>query len=353
MPPLPSHEYHVGIICALHIEMAAMRAMLDEEHGTFSKKAIHDHNTYFGGQIHNHNVVIACLPAGIDGVVAAGTVAKDMSRTFEQLRFGLLVGTGAGIPNLEAGVDVRLGDVVVSRPSGVYGGVVQYYRGKSKAGGMWEPKGMLNAPPVVLLTALQSLQAEYELEDSRMPSYLAKMLERRPKMRSMGYARPEMDKDVLYLAAYHHVVGRTTCDACEVAQTLARPPRVSTDPQIHYGVIASGDRVVNDAVTRDRLRQDYGALCVEMEAAGLMNDFPCLVIRGICGYADSHKNENWRRYGAATAAAYAKELLLHASIEETSQEKPVQQILGKSSETTRSEQDWAEQFFSKKQVTFQ
>jgi hypothetical protein len=46
-----------------------------------------------------------------------------------------------------------------------------------------------------------------------------------------------------------------------------------------------------------------------MEAAGLMNDFPCLVIRGICDYADSHKNDCWQRYAAAAAAACAKEIL--------------------------------------------
>ena len=47
-----------------------------------------------------------------------------------------------------------------------------------------------------------------------------------------------------------------------------------------------------------------------MEAAGLMNSFSCLVIRGICDYADSHKNKRWQSYASGTAAAYAKELLL-------------------------------------------
>jgi hypothetical protein len=48
-----------------------------------------------------------------------------------------------------------------------------------------------------------------------------------------------------------------------------------------------------------------------MEAAGLMDSFPCLVIRGICNYADSRKNKRWREYAAAAAAAaaYAKEIL--------------------------------------------
>ncbi|KAF1990925.1 hypothetical protein K402DRAFT_438562 [Aulographum hederae CBS 113979] len=63
--------------------------------------------------------------------------------------------------------------------------------------------------------------------------------------------------------------------------------------------------------TRDQISSDFGdVLCFEMEAAGLMNSFPCLVIRGICDYADSHKNKKWQPYAAATAAAYAKELLL-------------------------------------------
>ncbi|KAM0191940.1 hypothetical protein ACHAPI_008660 [Fusarium lateritium] len=50
-------------------------------------------------------------------------------------------------------------------------------------------------------------------------------------------------------------------------------------------------------------------ICLETEAAGLMNHFPCLVIRGISDYADSHKNDRWQKYAAVTAAAYAKELL--------------------------------------------
>ncbi|KAI1195644.1 hypothetical protein F5X97DRAFT_326305 [Nemania serpens] len=48
-----------------------------------------------------------------------------------------------------------------------------------------------------------------------------------------------------------------------------------------------------------------------MEAAGLMDVFPCLVIRGISDYSDSHKNDTWQSYAAATAASYAREILLN------------------------------------------
>src|SRR3954447_10782956 len=67
---------------------------------------------------------------------------------------------------------------------------------------------------------------------------------------------------------------------------------------------------MRDGATRDSVSSEFGSvLCFEMEAAGLMNNFPCIVIRGICDYADSHKNKRWQAYAAGTAAAYAKELL--------------------------------------------
>jgi nucleoside phosphorylase len=82
-----------------------------------------------------------------------------------------------------------------------------------------------------------------------------------------------------------------------------------TEPVIHYGTIASGNQVMRHGETRERWRRESDVLCFEMETAGLMNNFPCLVIRGICDYADSHKNKRWQEYAAATAAAYVKELL--------------------------------------------
>jgi nucleoside phosphorylase len=79
---------------------------------------------------------------------------------------------------------------------------------------------------------------------------------------------------------------------------------------VHYGTIASGNQVMKNAAERDKVSAELGGvLCFEMEAAGLMNSFPCLVIRGICDYADTHKNYQWQAHAAGTAAAYAKQLL--------------------------------------------
>jgi len=92
-----------------------------------------------------------------------------------------------------------------------------------------------------------------------------------------------------------------------------RARRPTDQPEIHYGLIASGNRVLKDAAARDRWAKEHGILCFEMEAAGVMNTLPCLVIRGICDYADSYKNKRWQNYAAATAASYAKLLLRHTA----------------------------------------
>lgn len=115
--------------------------------------------------------------------------------------------------------------------------------------------------------------------------------------------------DRLFQASYEHPLGAPTCIDCDVKKLQPRVARPSDEPWVHYGVIASGNRVMSDGITRDKISQQLSALCFEMEAAGMMDNLQCLPIRGICDYSDSHKNKEWQDYSAATAAAYARELL--------------------------------------------
>ncbi len=85
--------------------------------------------------------------------------------------------------------------------------------------------------------------------------------------------------------------------------------------------------MIQDASVRDALAKEKDVLCFEMEAAGLMNHFPCLVIRGICDYADSHKNKQWQGYAAMAAAAYAKDLLYQIHPNRVEAEKNIQDIV--------------------------
>jgi nucleoside phosphorylase len=295
-------DYTVGWVCALPVELAAALEMLDEEHHDLERDlADNDENLYALGSIGGHNVAIVCLPAGRIGNNPAASVSTQMRATFKAIRFGLMVGIGGGVPSAEP--DIRLGDVVVSQPHKVHEGVVQYDVGKTTPSG-FERTGSLNSPPQVLLSAVAKVRANELRRRSQLSTHVSK-LERIAK-----FQRVKAGPDVLFEAAYDHVGGHT-CDQCSVDRLEVRQPRENEEEvAVYYGTIASGNQVMRSAAERDRLSAELGGvLCFEMEAAGLMNSFPCLVIRGICDYADSHKNKRWQPYAAATAAAYAKEVL--------------------------------------------
>ncbi|KAL7957775.1 hypothetical protein V8C34DRAFT_314629 [Trichoderma compactum] len=319
------NEYTVGWVCALPKEQTAATAMLDQRHDDLPKPA-NDSNTYTLGSIGKHNVVIACLPKGHMGNNPAATFAAQMVSTFPSVRFGLMVGIGGGIPP-----KVRLGDVVVSAPVGSFPGVVQWDRGKAKDGS-FERTGSLNNPPTSLLTALTKLETGHELVGPKLPEYLDQMKQKWPRL-AAKYLKSDLLEDVLFETNYSHVCQSTTedhvssgsgyesekeesCQHCDTTKVIKRKPR---DMRVHYGLIAS-----------DQLNEDLGGhlLCVEMEAAGLMNSFPCIVIRGICDYADSHKNKDWQEYAAAVASAFAKELLDYVQPSDVDRERTVKDVLG-------------------------
>ncbi|KAH8699356.1 nucleoside phosphorylase domain-containing protein [Phaeosphaeriaceae sp. PMI808] len=291
-------EYTVGWVCALPIERAAAEEMMDEEHGVHDN--YNDGNIYSLGSMAGHNVVIVCLPSGHIGNNPAAAVTAQMRATFKGIRFGLMVGIGGGVPSAE--VDIRLGDVVVSQPRRSFSGVVQYDYGKTTPSG-FERTGSLNSPPHILLSAVANVQSKQIRGRSKLSEHLSK-LSRIPR-----FQRDKAGPDVLFEAAYDHE-GGLRCDKCKADKQVDRRLRESGEAVIHYGTIASGNQEMENAAKRDKVSADLGGiLCFEREAAGIMNSFPCLVVRGICDYADSHKNDAWQPYAAAVAAAYGKTLL--------------------------------------------
>lgn len=309
-------DYHIGVICALAIEKAAVMATIDGDTHPAPDPEIGDDNHYTFGTIKGHNVVIAGLPAGSTGTTSACEVATNMRRSFP-IRFGLMVGIAGGVWSEKN--DVHLGDVVVSQPDGQFGGVVQYDFGKTESEGRFKRTSSLDKPPKVLLHSLQSLQEHHESDGSKLPEILEEMFLKKGHMRT-AYGHPNTVHDQLFDVTYDHDSGSSNCNNCDplkVPKSWVR--RDTPDPQIHYGTIASANRVMRDGSTRDRIAKELGAICFEMEAAGLMDNFPCLVIRGICDYADTHKNDRWQRYAAATAAAFAKEFLAFVPKQEVAQ----------------------------------
>ncbi|EXK26264.1 hypothetical protein FOMG_17166 [Fusarium oxysporum f. sp. melonis 26406] len=291
--PTSHDQYTIAWICALHIEMAAAYAMLDEIHETLPTHA-DDSNAYTLGNIKQHNVVVACLPEGRYGLNNAANVLTHLVRTFPSIRAGLMVGIGGGVPSK---ADIRLGDIVVGTR------VMQYDLGKIVGDGQMQHTAIPKIPQQLLGTAVSSLRARHEREGSRIPSILREKFEEHSE-----YRRPA-SPDCLFLSTYDHVSQTSACDECDHSKLVRRRIRETDDPLIYYGAIASGNKVMRSGTQRDSIARHLDVICFEMEAAGLMDILPCLPIRGICDYSDSHKNKGWQRYAAATAASYARELL--------------------------------------------
>ncbi|CEL03122.1 hypothetical protein ASPCAL04279 [Aspergillus calidoustus] len=303
--------YTVAWICALPVEVTAAKVMLDEIHTPpHPERPGSDQNAYTLGRLGNHHVVIACLPFGVYGTTSATAILSRMQATFPRLSFALMVGIGGGVPGNSQGADVRLGDVVIGTPTATSPGVVQYDYGKAIDGRLLRT-GVLNKPPGYLLTAVSQIESDSLRGKRPVAALISSVLEEYPQMKAR-FSRP--DTDWLFDSTYQHRQSTDddsdgTCRACHPGERVARLPRTSDEPLVHHGVIASGNQVIKDAGKRDSLAHELGILCFEMEAAGLMDQIPSLVIRGICDYCDSHKNKQWHGYAALAASTYAKVLL--------------------------------------------
>ena len=303
-------DYTIGWICAIRTEYVAARVFLDEKHEGPEAVSPNDSNDYTLGKMGKHNIVIAVLHSGEYGISTAAVVASNMLSSFPKVRFGLMVGIGGGAPSQKH--DIRLGDIVVSAPSDGGSGVFPYDFGDSIQQQRFEPTGFLNQSPMVLRTAVHGLQTQHEIEGHQLEEAISNVLKRYPRLQKM-YSSQTTDK--LYKPRVLHPSGQQgSCDSTcssDPSTLVSRRQRTKDEdnPAIHYGLIASANNLMKDAVLRDELAKEKDVLCFEMEAAGLMNHFPCLVIRGICDYADSHKNKEWQGYAAMAAAAYTKDLL--------------------------------------------
>jgi nucleoside phosphorylase len=315
-----SHEYYtVGWICPLEVEQIAAMEMLDEEHKRLPQPPM-DHNAYNLESIAGHNVVIAGLHQ--PGNNPTATVVTQMRMTFLNLKFGLLVGIGGGGPVKTDNGMIRLRDVVVSKPAGEHSDTVQYDHRKAKAG-QFEHIGALAPLPAVLLNAVQDLAVKQArackdlIEDNikRINTSIQTLRK---------YKHPGIAQDHLYKPDYIHLKPGVSCDKCrcDPSQCVQRPTDDKDDELyiiVYRGTIASEELVVKDTILRDRLAKEYRLLCFEMEAAGALADFPCIVVCGISDYCDSYKNDQWHGYTAAAAAAYTRQLFFYMPIDEVKQ----------------------------------
>ncbi|KAF4340708.1 nacht and wd domain protein [Fusarium beomiforme] len=302
MKELDPGIYTIAWIAPLEIEAQAALHMLDNRHDGRFPISRGDDYVFLAGDINGHNIVIATLPAGQEyGTGSAAALASQIKKFFPNLWIGLLVGVAAGLPNLHKipPVDIRLGDVLVGLPEADRAGLVAYDLGKETSDGFQLLRfgQILENTETVVRSAIGNikLMAPHEID-----IFLQFYESIKDKEHSKGtFADPGQAKDTFY---------DIDNDGLEVSiERTLRPSKART--RVWYGSIGSGDKLTKNSHKRNELRDRYGVIGLEMEAAGTMNRIPVGVIRGVCDYADRHKNKEWQPYAAAMAAAYAKAVI--------------------------------------------
>ncbi|KAF3230073.1 hypothetical protein TWF191_000313 [Orbilia oligospora] len=264
---LDKDDYTIAWICALDVEVTAAVAILDKQHDPQPQDEA-DKNAYILGEVGDYNIVIACLQAGSYGTTSAAVAVTGLCRSFPSVTACLMVGIGGGAPFLPQR-DIRLGDIVVSEPVagiglGGVGGVLQYDFGKTVEDGKFVHTGVLNKPPELFLTTLTKLKAEYP-EKIFSKNIINKILKR--ESTAPKFARPPDDSDRLFQSEYAHPDKDVSCDRCNVSDVVQRPirARYQSEPYLHYGLIASGNQVMKDSITRDKLKKKERKRAVKCE----------------------------------------------------------------------------------------
>ncbi|KAL4744399.1 hypothetical protein BDW72DRAFT_188601 [Aspergillus terricola var. indicus] len=327
-PSVQNPDFEIGIITALPLEAHGVRGVFDQiynedqDHVRRYDKALGDINTYTTGRIGQHNVVLAHMPGM--GKVTAANVAVRLTSSFTALKLVLIVGVCGGIPEAYTDkAEILLGDIVVGKQ------VVQHDFGRQYAEGFarrnTESPGM--GPEVRSLIA--KLESCKELVEQRTSVHLASLL-RKPGFEGSQYPGPSEDR--LFRPDYlhkHHNARDCDCaredSSCAAAkgssceQLGCSPefliPRARLQglqkhtPLIYFGSIASGDVVIKSGKYRRHVAATENVIAFEMEGAGLSGFVPCVVIKGVCDYSDSHKLKGWQRYAAAAASACTKAIL--------------------------------------------
>lgn len=338
--PSCREDFQIALICALPLEYDAVVLQFDEfwdEEGQQYGRASGDTNTYTTGRVGVHNVVLALLPNM--GKASAAGAAASLRSSYPRLKLALLVGICGGVPGTDAN-EALLGDVVISKT------ILQFDFGRQFASRFVikntidDNLGRANKDIRGLVTSFESEVGRERLQ-AKAGEYLRALQDAAAqKQRRQGYQYPGVLEDKLFAAGYRHKhrtpqscvkcegEGDGYCEAAAKAscaelncneghlvsrQRLAMKQSLRLDdmqcPEILVGRIASGDTVMKSGERRDELAREWDVIAFEMEGAGTWDEVPCIIIKGICDYADSHKNKLWQPFAAATAASVMKAVL--------------------------------------------
>ncbi|KAL6407229.1 Nephrocystin-3 [Ilyonectria robusta] len=349
MIPRPSSRdgFQIAIICALPAEYDAVYDSFDDRWDEMGKdlgKASGDPNRYVTGLMGDLAVVLVLLPGM--GKANAASAAASLRSSYSNLKWALLVGICGAVPQVD-GAEVLLGDVIISRY------VVQHDFGRQYSDEFVPKKtiedtlGRPNKEIRILNALLETRSGRDELE-KRTAEFLQRLQAKVAKTKYRGmYDYPGTTNDKLFKKDYRHKHQDPNdckiCDACsshvdpvclkalehtcaelkcsdmgvdargerfqERKQLEQQDSVAAQAPVVFMGGIASGDKVMKSAQHRDSISQFHKVIAFEMEGAGVWDEMSCIVVKGVCDYADSHKQKNWQNFAASTAASASKALL--------------------------------------------
>ncbi|KAL4967819.1 nucleoside phosphorylase domain-containing protein, partial [Aspergillus stella-maris] len=336
--PTSRAAFEVAIVCALPLEFDAVCAIVDEFWNKDYGRATGDENFYTNARIGKLNVILLLLSNM--GKASAASTCANLRSSYSGVRLVLMSGICGGVPISGEGEEILLGDVVISRH------IVQYDLRRQYPGG-FETRDTVEdrfgrAPKSVrnLLALLGTNMGRERLERLTATCLQDIQTKATKQYRGPKYQYPGALKDQLFEPTYHHPLhttlfetrGTSICTAshkssckdigCDTGQLVVRE-RIQSKrrleqenrsneaqaPSIFIGTIGSGDTVMKSGEERDRIARAHNLLAFEMEGAGVWDEMPCIIVKGVCDYADSHKNKDWQHFAAATAASATKGLL--------------------------------------------
>lgn len=343
-PPLDGHVFEVAIFCALSFEADPIIALFDdrwEDGGQFAKAA-GDTNNYTIGRMGQHYVVLAHLP--YIGKAPAANAAANLRFTFPRIRLGLLVGVCGGVPffydqDHDQGTkrEVILGDIIISKQITQADFGRQYSDGFVPKTGRLDNHGRPTYQINGFLSKLNGKMAQEELQKdiqmnletlydsgnfdrSKYPGALEDQLfdasyrhKHHDNLKCTICAQCEDDGCSVCSKALHLPCAELGCDARSSVSRVRIQQRIRENgsasyylPMVYFGAFSSGDQVIKSAPHRDSIAKHENVIGFEMEGVGLCDTIPTIVVKGVCDYADSHKNKVWQPYAASIAAACAK-----------------------------------------------
>ncbi|XP_077870376.1 uncharacterized protein LOC144363815 [Saccoglossus kowalevskii] len=305
----------IGVVTALDWEHEAMLQMFDAPTNDYEgTQPQGDVNYYKIGKIKGKTVVMTQLPVGLLGENSAAVTVTRLCDVFSTLQIIFMVGTAGGVPNYqydEASLNnttayirphVRKGDVIVSYPieqNGPafihfdYGEIISLLAMNNFRENIRREHVGLHQKA---LNAARECKYDIEKEGPSSSTIVGELIDgaiRKMKEKGKRFQRPAAEEDILPVGHHHP------------PEPMLRRPG---EPKVHFGILGSANSAMRNTEVRDKLAAAANVIGFENENSGVataahISSKGCMFVRGVCDYADEHKDGRWHRYAALAAAS--------------------------------------------------